>query len=168
MCSGEARLVNCRGLRGSGALPVTSEAAAEPCEAADGEVEPLGAAQRAQVTVHEEGVVQRQEVVDTARGEQATKVAQAGLQAEGDEQGTLIRCIHAERVGGRRLRVSEKKAVKDRQEAASLASTALHKILYEGVVAQRCAQHWVPAPSRDAIAPEHGVAACLEGQGWIA
>jgi hypothetical protein len=40
--------------------------------------------------------MKRQEVVDAARGQQAAKVAQAGLQAEGDELSTLIRRVQAE------------------------------------------------------------------------
>ena len=75
-----------------------------------------------------------------ARGQQAAEVRQAGLQAEGDELRALIRCVQAERVGGRRLRVGEKQAVEDAEQAASLGGAAPDKILHERVVAQRRAQ----------------------------
>ena len=68
-----------------------TQSAAEPREAADGQVRPLGVAQGAEVAVQHERVMERQEVVNEARGQQAAKVAQAGLQAEGDEQRTLFR-----------------------------------------------------------------------------
>ena len=55
-------------------------------EAAYGQVRPLGVAQGAEVAVQHERVMERQEVVNAARGQQAAKVTQAGLQAEGDEQ----------------------------------------------------------------------------------
>ena len=63
-------------------------------------------------------------MVNAARGQQAAKVAQAGLQAEGDEQRTLIWRVQAERVGRRRLRVGEKQAVEDAEQAASLGGAA--------------------------------------------
>ena len=47
---------------------------------------PLSIAQGAEVARIQHGrVVERQEVVDAARGQQAAEVRQAGLQAEGDE-----------------------------------------------------------------------------------
>ena len=79
--------------------------------------------------------MERQEVVNAARGQQAAKVAQAGLQAEGDEQRTLIWRVQAERVGGRRLRVGEKQAVEDAEQAASLGGAAPDEILHERVIA---------------------------------
>ena len=107
-------------------------------------------------------------VVNAARGQQAAEVAQAGLQAEGDERRTLIRRVQAERVGGRRLRVGEKQAVEDGEQAASLGSAAPNKILHKRVVAQWHAQHRVPTAGRDAITPQHGPAAVLKGEGWVA
>ena len=108
MRSREARLSKCCGVRGSGSLPVAAEAAAETREEADGEVHPHSATQRTQVAVHEVGIVKCQNVVDTSGGKQAAEMAQARLEAEGNKQGTLIRCIHAKRVGGWGLRVGEK------------------------------------------------------------
>jgi hypothetical protein len=157
----------CRGRRGSGPLPMPTQAAAESREAAYGQVRPLGVAQGAEVAVQHERVMERQEVVNAARGQQAAKVTQAGLQAEGDEQCTLIRRVQAKRVRGRRLGVREKQAVEDGKQAASLGGAALDEVLHKGIVTQRSAQHWVPAAGRDAITPEHGPAAVLEGEGWV-
>jgi len=142
-----------------------TQSAAEPREAADGQVRPLGVAQGAEVAVQHERVMERQEVVNEARGQQAAKVAQAGLQAEGDEQRTLFRRVQAKRVGRRRLGVGEKQAVEDGKQAASLGGAALDEVLHKGVVTQRSAQYWVPAAGCDAITPEHGPAAVLEGEG---
>ena len=59
----------------------------------------LSIAQGAEVASIQHGrVVERQEVVDAARGQQAAEVRQAGLQAEGDELRALIRRVQAERV----------------------------------------------------------------------
>ena len=129
---------------------------------------PLGIAQGAEVArVQHERVMERQEVVNAARGQQAAKVAQAGLQAEGDEQRTLIWRVQAERVGRRRLRGGEKQAVEDGEQAASLGGRAPNEVLHKGVVAQRRVQHWVPAAGRDAITPEHGPTAVLKGEGRV-
>ena len=68
MRSREARLSKCCGVRGSGALPVAAEAAAETREEADGEVRPHSTTQRTQVAVHEVGIVKCQNVVDTSGG----------------------------------------------------------------------------------------------------
>ena len=167
MRSREARLSKCCGVRGSGSLPVAAEAAAETREEADGEVRPHSATQRTQVAVHEVGIVKCQNVVDTSGGKQAAEMAQARLEAEGNKQGTLIRCIHAKRVGGWGLEIGEKQPVKDSQEAAGLTGTARHKVLHEGIVPQRRAQHWVPAPRCGAVATEHGATTSIKGEGWV-
>ena len=157
----------CRGRRGSGPLPMPTQAAAESREAAYGQVRPLGVAQGAEVAVQHERVMERQEVVNAARGQQAAKVTQAGLQAEGDEQCTLIRRVQAKRVGGRRLGVREKQAVEDGKQAASLGGAALDEVLHKGIVTQRSAQHWVPAPRCGAVATEHGATTSIKGEGWV-
>ena len=72
-----------------------AKATAEPHETVDGQVQPLDVAQGVEVAVQHARVMERQEVVNAAGGEKAAKVAQAGLQAEGDEQSTLIRRIQA-------------------------------------------------------------------------
>ena len=69
---------------------------------------------------------------------------------------------------GRRLRVGEKQAVEDAEQAASLGGAAPDEILHKRVIAQRGAQHRVPTAGRDAIPPEHGLAAILKGEGWVA
>ena len=60
-----------RGRRGSGPLPMPAQAAAELREAADGQVRPLGVAQGAELAVQHKRVMERQEVVNAARGQQA-------------------------------------------------------------------------------------------------
>ena len=86
-----ARLIIRQRHRGRGPLPMPAEATAELHETADRQVRPLGIAQGVEVAVQHERVMERQEVVDTARGEQAAKVVQSGVQAEGASTETTLR-----------------------------------------------------------------------------
>ena len=55
-----------------------------------------------------------------------------------------------------------------RRRRRALAARPLNKVLHERVVAQRRAQHRVSAAGRNSITPEHGLAAILKGEGWVA
>ena len=113
MGSRVAWLAEHRGRRGGGALSVAAEAAAELRKAANGEMQLLRAAERAQVVIHDGLVVARQDVIDASGSDQAAKVAKAGLEAEGEEKASLVGGVHTGGVSGRSVRIGEEEAIEN-------------------------------------------------------